>query len=401
MESSTLRRTTLALASCLGISGAVLGDGPVVRDQSSFNLTSSARSSSHIQADDFFVSSSTRLTRAVVFISDNEVNDSGALESFSGELSWAIWFDNAGVPSTLGFWGSALSVTQVDTGLQDTFGDDIVAVSFELEHPVSLTAGATYWFSIHEGPWLSAPDGSEIWWQVAADDFGADHYVSLDVSNPGSWSQFSGSMAFVLYSDDVVWDQTGLSPGFGGSYISSAVTANDFWVITSATFSGLEAWIMDEVVGPDGGIVSAFSGDLSWAIYGNMDAAPDSLLDHGNCKELDVVPYGVLSGLGSDSARVRCTFGRSIHLTNNNYWLALHEGAWLSPYDGSPVAWVDSLFSYGWGQWVDTNEQAPGGSWISQANNSAFILGNETLFASGFEAGCTCAWSNSGGANCP
>jgi len=43
---------------------------------------------------------------------------------------------------------------------------------------------------------------------------------------------------------------------------------------------------------------------------------------------------------------------------------------------------------------MDENEQAPGAWTIDQSFECAFVLIEDLLFASGFEAGVTCAWSN-------
>jgi len=382
---------------------AARADGPVQQDQSAFTLDNSYKFSSFASADDFVVTSAARVSRATIWVADNVPNDNGVIDSFSGAIGWSIWTDSSTLPGSLVASGEALDIVQVDSGAQDDFGDDIVAVSFALTHPVSLAPG-TYWFALHEGQWGQAGDGSEVWWAKSSSANGSGHAAAPDPAHP-IWAHTTGDndVAFVLYDDAVVWDQSPIAAGgSGGSDIADYVTANDVVLATSASFSSIEAWLLDETVG-DNGSVDSFSGAMSWAIYDDSNGAPGALRsgDSGDCATVETIDTGYQSTIGSDEARVRCSLGRSVLLAPGTYWLALHEGSWLSPFDGSQVYWIDSTLALGGGQYQDGNEGAPGTSWSTFPYDSAFVLGDQLLFASGFEAGVTCAWSNGGALACP
>src|SRR6185295_9937703 len=99
--------------------------------------------------------------------------------------------------------------------------------------------------------------------------------------------------------------------------------------------------------------------------------------------------------------RVRMSLGRRVELGPGTYWLALHEGDWLSEYDGSLVFLIAGTRLVGQGVRSDTIPEAPSSWNVYSDNDSAFVLYDPVLFASGFDAGTTCAWSAAVPGVCP
>lgn len=80
--------------------------------------------------------------------------------------------------------------------------------------------------------------------------------------------------------------------------------------------------------------------------------------------------------------------------------LALHEGPWGSISDGSNVHWVATASGHDSGAAFAAATAGPG-SWRGGKLGHAFVLFDEIVFASGFEAGGSCGWSGSAGGVCP
>jgi hypothetical protein len=121
-------------------------------NQSAVNLAESYNISDRVQAEDFALNASYTLTGGTAALNDNEVNDNGLLDSFSGTLSWAIYSNDGGMPGTLLYSGQDSTLAYTDTGLQFA-GGDVVSVGFEFDMPITLEAG-TYWLALHEGNWI-------------------------------------------------------------------------------------------------------------------------------------------------------------------------------------------------------------------------------------------------------
>jgi len=343
------------------------------------------------------VATSTRLRSAVVFLVDGTAGDNGNLDSFSGVLGWAVYQNNAGVPGSLVAKGQGANVTQVDTLLQSS-GGDLARVHFDLDNPVSLAPG-TYWFALREGTWGSGGDGSEVRWAATPAIVGYSTADSTDVANAASWTANVGAQddAFALYGDAVVWDQAGIFQGAGSANVSNFVIANDFQLAAAARFSALEAWLDDQ---DEAGPFGRFSGALSWGLYDDAAGLPGTLLDSGAGSGIRVSDTG-LTGANSEAiAHLELTFGKTIALDAGTYWLALHEGSWGSDADGSIVAWVIAGSVAGSGTKYSVNLNPPG-PWASLGgSDTGFVLSDQILFASGFEPGTACAWSEPGGV-CP
>lgn len=386
-----------ALGLLLSTAGPLRGGTPFHWDQTDFAVANSERLSSSVSAADFIVTTTARLDAADIWLSDDVLNDNGALDSFSGLLSWAIYSNSGGNPGTLLFSGRDSTVGRADTGLQDAFGYDIVRARFEFDGRVVLPPG-TYWLALHEGAWGAAGDGSELWWQIHSNIVGSPARYSVDESTPGSWLTGLGDQAFALFGGPLAWQQGAVAGGAAGTDVSGGVTANDFTLAAATHLGSLDAWIMD-LGGIDNGYGDAFSEVLSWAVYTNSAGAPGTVVASGSDSTPQIEDSGLTSADG-DLLRVRIELRPSLTLGPGTYWLALHEGLWLQAFDGSGLAWADSTLPLGVGQWYDPNETSPA-PWDTQLPyESAFVLFDDPIFASGFERGSTLAWLSMSDSTC-
>lgn len=169
---------------------------PTIFDQSAINTLGSGNISGRVSAEDFVLTASYTLTGGTAVLNDNEQNDNGVLDSFSGTLGWAIYSNDAGIPGTLLYSGQDSTLAYTDTGLQSA-NSDVVTVGFEFGMPITLEAG-TYWLALHEGNWGSELDGSLVWWQQTSAGSGAGRYTSLDLASPSDWETEGDNAAFSL-----------------------------------------------------------------------------------------------------------------------------------------------------------------------------------------------------------
>jgi hypothetical protein len=169
--------------------------------------------SNEVLANDFELVQAGVVSAADVWLSDNDTDDDGLLGSFSGVLGWGIYDDTgSGSPDTLIAFGTDSSPLQVDTGLQDSFGSDVVRVRFRFGRALELPAGR-YWLAIREGAWGASEEATSVWWVDAASVVGFGVRVSDDTDAPGSWlaDAFDGA----LFVTEEPIDATGFEAGNG------------------------------------------------------------------------------------------------------------------------------------------------------------------------------------------
>ena len=373
---------------------------PTVWDQSRFFGELELPITTHIRADDFVVVSPTYLLAADVWLADQVVNDNGVLDGFSGGLYWAVYTSAGTTPGTPILTGRAVAVVQTDTGLQTTDGNDMVRVHFELEPAVPLQPG-TYWFALHEGVW-GTTDGSPLDWLSSVADAGNFGVLALNSATPSGWAPFSDP-ALVLYGGPLIWSsfEAGVPPNVGLD-ASSQVVADDFFNVQLTRVGSADVWIADNVVN-DNGVLDSFSGTLGWGIYSDVALDPGTLLASASDAVPRLVDSGFQEPFGGDvfHARIRLAKASSLVLSAGTfYWFAMHEGLWGSGIDDSPIWWNCALSVQGVLSQSAAATATPSG-WSPNTVDLAFVLFGELVFASGFEAGVTCAWSNAGAPTCP
>jgi len=395
-----LRRTAAAQSTFLALvlAAPLAADGPVVRDQSNLRTDAISSISSQVLAIDFSVGSATRLTGAQVFLADGVNNNNGQLDNWSGTLGWAVYTDAAGEPGTEIESGRAIGIVARDTGLT-VFDDDALAVSFDLEPPVRLAPG-NYWFLLHETAWEAPYDSSQLYSLYSASTYGSAYLRSADLAEPFTWQALSSyDLGWILYGESAAWDQGGVIDGANGHRITTDVRANDFVVLSESSASAFDVWLSDDTVN-DNGVVDDFGGTLGWAIYENGSNVPGAMVAHGEDSSPLLIDTGLQDAVNSDIVRARVRFGRSIPLPAGSYWLALQEGAWGSASDGTYVYWDFATSNIGIGTVGASDEQNPVDWNIAPATDTAFVLFEDRIFASGFDSGSACAWSGGDGP-CP
>lgn len=138
-----------------------------------------------------------------------------------------------------------------------------------------------------------------------------------------------------------VFNQVNIGPGLGAGNISNFIIANDFFIDSDASLVGMRIWITDAFNSGDNDIVDNFNGTIGWAIYSDGGSGePSSLVASGSDAAPIVVDAGFQGGGGVDVAQV--DFSIDATLSAGIYWVAVHEGNWLEPYDATPIGWLYS-----------------------------------------------------------
>ena len=395
------RPVALAALLVLGLHLPLHAAEPYVFDQSNFNETA-LDIGTWVAADDFDITEAVRLTRATVWLQDIVANDNGLLDSFDGVLGFAIYADAGGLPGAAPIaTGRSTALVQVDQGDQAAGNLDIVLVSFDLDPPVALAPGTTYWFALKEGLWGEASDEDMIQWQ-GAPKRGAAARSAMDEGNPGSWfDNFVLDAAFVLYGEPTPWEQSELEVSPAASNATDVLHANDFTLPAATSVSAAEVWLVDDDA-VDDGLLASFSGVVGWGLFADngVDDVPGALIAFGTDAAPTQTDTGGQSDIDTDVVRVRFRFGRSVALPAGTSWLAVREGAWGSEADETVVWWAHASAVVG-SPVRGTSQLTDPQGWGAGPADLGFALFEELLFASGFEAGVVCAWSARAGGGCP
>jgi PEP-CTERM motif len=209
MKPSTLlpRLSLVALATCLSIVTLsalpqraqaqtlvpMVGGGAFV-PFSALDITARA------YADDFVFSSPQTFDQARVWLLDFS-GDVALLDGFSGDLSWLIYDNNAGVPGNVLFSDtvSGAGITQTDTGV-DLFGFRIFQLDFSM--PSTTLGAGTYWFRIKENGPTDDFDGSDVFWLNGdGGGTGFDTMFGAPPLDPTGWtSQVPENRAFQFFA---------------------------------------------------------------------------------------------------------------------------------------------------------------------------------------------------------
>lgn len=184
--------------------------------------------------------------------------------------------------------------------------------------------------------------------------------------------------------------------------VSGRVGADSFFLSQTATLTGVRVWLHDNTLDSsnnngtiDNDVMDNFSGTLSWAIYPNDPTNPAAPIpsdtpiitgDDTNPTVTDagfnLQPVSSGTGFGVDIATVDVTLP-AVTLSPGLYFLAIHEGPWLSPADGpisqvvlghqqSGVGWLAT--GSGGSGFIDDNETNPGQDWDLTGNFQSFQI---------------------------
>ena len=128
----------------------------VLVDQMQIHASDGSLISSYVHAEYFTLAAPTALSGITIALSDVYRPVNGAIDDFSGTLSYAIYTNAGGVPGTLLTSGTATSVELAYFG-SGTYGD---YASATIDLGGYALAPGNYWIAVHEGAWGSATDGS-------------------------------------------------------------------------------------------------------------------------------------------------------------------------------------------------------------------------------------------------
>ena len=120
-----------------------------------------------IKAEDFVLSQSTDLTDVHLDVFQRDI-------SLTAEFSYAIWTDKAGVPDSIIQSGVGVNEHKV---LIAGKGPNDLRYWFDLDNPLPLTAGTTYWITLFVGN--SANPGDTLWYSTTP-GFGNTAVTSID-----------------------------------------------------------------------------------------------------------------------------------------------------------------------------------------------------------------------------
>ena len=122
--------------------------------------------------------------------------------------------------------------------------------------------------------------------------------------------------------------------------IGGVVRADNFTLSDPLLISDITAYLADSLGSPDNGVLDGFDGTLSWAIYeDNGSELPGTLISTGNDASPTLIDTGNNFGGSLDIVAATIDIG-GLALAAGDYWIALHEGNWLSPGDGTEVFWL-------------------------------------------------------------
>lgn len=313
-------------------------------------------------------------------------------------FGWAVFSDDNG-PDALQFSGYDPAPELYDTGLDAGGLGRIYRVRIQLDG--RPTAFGKVWIALHEGPWGTGNDGTSVYMMNSGSATGSTGFRrTASAVTPGSWVSDTPDRAIVVEGDPVHWYQGGFSTTASSS-ITSSVIAVDFELTTPTRLASLDVWLSD-TLGGDDGVLNSFDGTLSWAIYDDGGGAPTgSPLAFGHDNSPILVDSRLQDQANTDIVRARIELDGRPSLPAGTYWLALHEGTWLQASDGDSVWWQRATSTFGATAYTAADETAPG-NWQAAAGDYAFVLFEDLIFASGFEAGVTCTWNDlPGSGTCP
>jgi hypothetical protein len=192
----------------------VIFDGGTPDDFDGFEVSQA------VEADDFVLGTDSYLTD-VHFWSLEGYNSTyiGGGNQWDGTLEYFLFADAGGQPNTTPFLsGNGQNVTknflgQVSLGIDPTLGEmNKYEYSFDLENPVLLSGGTTYWLGLHlASDYL---DRDQIYWATTDNVFGSFAYTSFE-GTLDNWVSAQTNLAFNLTGTPVPEPSTLLLLGSG------------------------------------------------------------------------------------------------------------------------------------------------------------------------------------------
>ena len=231
MQTSRLLAGTLALFLVAGLGTPVFGDfglegtgtpppkqplAPqvippnVIYDNGGPNLINAANVGDFVSASDFVIADDMVLTDVHLWMCEQ-------LGAWDGTIEWWIFEDAPGSPGTIFAEGNGVLVDKIPTGDVIPSVCDVSELSFDLDNPVGLEGGITYWLGLHLKQDFSPP--SVVFW-ATADPNGS---LLVHASSGGTFDNWFAPGGGVF--DEVAFFLTGDSTLVGGELLPIDNTA--------------------------------------------------------------------------------------------------------------------------------------------------------------------------------
>ena len=142
-----------------------------------------------------------------------------------------------------------------------------------------------------------------------------------------------------------IWVQDNFQQ-FSSAGASVQLPANDFTLAAPAEIDRFTVWLSDYSFNGDGianGVLTSFSGVLSWYFFDDAGGEPGVLVGSGAASSLMITDTGVDRTDGppnEDIFRVSGDIAPGFALAPGTYWFGIREGLMGSAADGTDILWL-------------------------------------------------------------
>ena len=117
--------------------------------------------------------------------------------AWDGTIEWWVFNDSGGTPGSTVASGTGVNITHTATGITGLFGFlDEYVYTFDLNAPVALNGGTTYWLGLHASADYT---GDGVYWETTSAGFGSTGIESQG-GTQNNWFNNGVQHAFELYS---------------------------------------------------------------------------------------------------------------------------------------------------------------------------------------------------------
>jgi hypothetical protein len=183
-----MRQAVVLVALLMALTPAFAG---VIYDNGGPNGVDGNEMTEWLQAEDFVLAAPATLTD----VSFWSMEASGA---WQGSIFWQLYADNAGVPGSVQFSGSATPTrTSAPEAARPDWGYPIGMRNDFSVGPIALLGGTTYWLVLHNGP-LSTTSRWDFYWATTNLNSTTTGQEQDILYGPAVWSGNSNEHAFNL-----------------------------------------------------------------------------------------------------------------------------------------------------------------------------------------------------------
>jgi len=199
---------------------AFAGFPNIIYDNGLPDVTNSFRMENVIRADDFVLIEDKELTDVHIWTREDP-------DAWDGTIDWFVFEDNEGQPGTLVSSGNGI-LQQKDLLVDGGDGLSNYSYDFDLDNPVLLQGGNTYWLGLHLGQTFDA-DLPRVLWTQSFSGAGAFNHFSFNGVN---WSQGDVQLAFFLTGEEPDQQVAGeLLPLDNSALMIAGLTSMTVWMV--------------------------------------------------------------------------------------------------------------------------------------------------------------------------